>query len=217
MLIICLNDIFLKPTGKRIIYYLWMLGEGLFVAIQTEQQLHTTEIWLELEPYIKKLCEYKLKSMPNVIDDCVQEVFFAYIDAINKGQTIEHPKAWLTTVANNKIKDIYKIAKKENERVIPLSHEEAVNYPSSVYGMDNTLYISDEQIEQIKKNVLNQLTDEELKLIEEYYVQRIKLKSLAKNYHYSESKMKQVMFKLRIKIINLSKSAINQQDAQNKK
>ena len=98
---------------------------------QNNLNITITDIWLEYEPYIKKLCAYKLKSIPGEIDDCVQEVFLAFFDALNKGQQIEHPKAWLTTVANNKINDLYKAVKKENDHVIPLSHEEAINYIST--------------------------------------------------------------------------------------
>lgn len=61
------------------------------------------DLWHEFEPYIRKLCEYKLQSLPNHIDDCVQEVFLDLTDALHKGKKIEYPKAWLTKVANNKI------------------------------------------------------------------------------------------------------------------
>ena len=71
-----------------------------------------TELWQEHEPYIRRLCTYKLKSLPDYVDDCIQDVFLYLSDAINKGKTIEYPKAWLTKVANNKIKDILHKPKK---------------------------------------------------------------------------------------------------------
>lgn len=61
------------------------------------------DIWAEHETYIRKLCTYKLKSFPDYIDDCIQDVFLDLSDALNKGKTIEYPKAWLTKVANNKL------------------------------------------------------------------------------------------------------------------
>ena len=64
------------------------------------------DIWAEYEPYIRKLCKYKLNSMPDCIDDCVQDVFLDLSVALNEGKTINNPKAWLTTVTNNKIKDL---------------------------------------------------------------------------------------------------------------
>lgn len=50
--------------------------------------------------------------MPHNVDDCVQEKFKALAAAMRSGTAIEHPKTWLSTVANNKIKDLYKKAKK---------------------------------------------------------------------------------------------------------
>ena len=66
-------------------------------------------IWAEHEPYIRKLCTYKLKSLPEHIDDCIQDVFLDLSDAFDKGKIIEYPKGWLTKVANNKITEIQTI------------------------------------------------------------------------------------------------------------
>ena len=76
------------------------------------------KMWQEYEPYIRKLCNFKLKSLPYYIDDCIQDVFLDLSDALNSGKKIEYPKAWLSKVANNKIKDIYTLAKKENEKLV---------------------------------------------------------------------------------------------------
>ena len=48
------------------------------------------DIWAEYEPYIRKLCKYKLNSMPDCIDDCVQDVFLDLSLALNEGKTINH-------------------------------------------------------------------------------------------------------------------------------
>lgn len=182
-----------------------------------ETEMRFNELWREFEPYIRKLCKYKLSSMPHCIDDCFQETFKALATAMKSGTVIEHPKTWLSTVANNKIKDMYKESKKEAGMIIPLSHEDALNYSSHSDEIDSIFYISDEQIDVIKEDVLKQLTDEERQLIDEYYVQNVKLKLIAQNHQYTESKMKKVMFNLRKKIISLSNSALKRQDAQNGK
>ena len=111
------------------------------------------KLWQEHEPYIRKLCTYKLKSLPDYVDDCVQDVFLDLSDALDKGKTIEYPKAWLTKVVNNKIKDIYTQAKKESEKIVPLESE---NFDSSYYGVVNDEYftIEDEQIPVLKEKVI---------------------------------------------------------------
>lgn len=91
------------------------------------------DLWHEFEPYIRKLCEYKLQSLPNHIDDCVQEVFLDLADALHKGKKIEYPKAWLTKVANNKIKDIYSQAKKDAEKLFLLIHKISIIHIPELY------------------------------------------------------------------------------------
>ena len=46
------------------------------------------DICAEYEPYIRKLCKYKLNSMPDCIDDCVQDVFLDLSVALNEGKTM---------------------------------------------------------------------------------------------------------------------------------
>lgn len=88
--------------------------------ITKENDKHIKDLWGALEPYIRCLCVRKLQSEPDYIDDCIQDIFMALSDAFNKGETIQYPKAWLTKVANNKINDAYKKAKKNRERHISL-------------------------------------------------------------------------------------------------
>lgn len=76
---------------------------------------YISDLWWEYEPYIRLLCVRKLNSLSDYVDDCVQDIFLALSDSLSNGKTIEYPKAWLTRVANNKIKDIYKNAKKNRE------------------------------------------------------------------------------------------------------
>lgn len=87
-----------------------------------------SELWRQYEPYIRKLCCYKLKSLPNYIDDCVQDVFLDLSETLSSGKTIEYPKAWLTTVTNNKIKDIYSEAKNTSENSYPSSRKTSITH-----------------------------------------------------------------------------------------
>lgn len=181
-----------------------------------EFEVRFNELWQKYQPYIHKLCKYKLYSMPHHIDDCVQETFKALATAMKNGTVIEYPKTWLSAVANNIINDLYKKAKKEAEMFIPLSHEKAVNCAISTDELDIIMHISNEQIEAIKGEVLKQLTDEERQLINEYYVQNKKLKDMAQSYGYTESKMKKEMFVLRNKIKSISRCELSRQLTQTK-
>ena len=43
------------------------------------------------------------KDTPDYVEDCVQDVFMTLLEARRSGTEIKSPKAWLTTVANNKL------------------------------------------------------------------------------------------------------------------
>ena len=156
------------------------------------------ELWQEHEPYIRKLCTYKLKSLPDYVDDCVQDVFLDLSDALDKGKTIEYPKAWLTKVVNNKIKDIYTQAKKESEKIVPLESE---NFDSSYYGIVNDEYftIEDEQIPVLKEKVINMLDDKEQQLLYDRYTLNKSISVIAKEYNTTENNIYQKLFRLKQK------------------
>lgn len=167
------------------------------------------ELWQEHEPYIRKLCTYKLKSLPDYVDDCVQDVFLDLSDALDKGKTIEYPKAWLTKVVNNKIKDIYTQAKKESEKIVPLESE---NFDSSYYGIVNDVYftIEDEQIPVLKEKVINMLDDKEQQLLYDRYTLNKSISVIAKEYNTTENNIYQKLFRLKQKTKMLIEKVLNE-------
>lgn len=167
------------------------------------------ELWQEHEPYIRKLCTYKLKSLPDYVDDCVQDVFLDLSDALDKGKTIEYPKAWLTKVVNNKIKDIYTQAKKESEKIVPLESE---NFDSSYYGIVNDEYftIEDEQIPVLKEKVINMLDDKEQQLLYDRYTLNKSISVIAKEYNTTENNIYQKLFRLKQKTKMLIEKVLNE-------
>ncbi|MGN0486435.1 MAG: RNA polymerase sigma factor [Acutalibacteraceae bacterium] len=167
------------------------------------------ELWQEHEPYICKLCTYKLKSLPDYVDDCVQDVFLDLSDALDKGKTIEYPKAWLTKVVNNKIKDIYTQAKKESEKIVPLESE---NFDSSYYGVVNDEYftIEDEQIPVLKEKVINMLDDKEQQLLYDRYTLNKAIPIIAKEHNTTENNIYHKLFRLKQKTKMLIEKVLNE-------
>ncbi|MBP3608592.1 MAG: sigma-70 family RNA polymerase sigma factor [Treponema sp.] len=167
------------------------------------------ELWQEHEPYIRKLCTYKLKSLPNYVDDCVQDVFLDLSDAINKGKVIEYPKAWLTKVANNKIKDIYAQAKNEAEKIVSFESE---NLDSSYYGVVNDEYftIEEEQIPVLKEKVINMLDDKEQQLLYDRYTLNKSISVIAKEHNTTENNIYQKLFRLKQKTKMLIEKVLNE-------
>lgn len=154
-------------------------------------------LWREHEPYIRKFCEYKLQNMPDYIDDCVQEVFLALLNALKNKKEIAYPKAYLTKIALNKINDIYKAEDKRKKTIISLEDvNEAVDFDFSV-----TEEKWEEEAEKHLEKILSTLTDSEKKLIEDFYIKKIRQKELAKQMNISENTLRQQIFRLKRKVI----------------
>ena len=154
-------------------------------------------LWREHEPYIRKFCEYKLQSLPDYTDDCIQEVFLVLLKALEDGKEITYPKAYLTKIALNKINDIYKTEEKKRKTVVSLDD---VN-ESTGFDFSLTEEISDEETEKHLEKILSTLTDSEKKLIEDFYIKKTRQKELAKQMNISENALRQQVFRLKRKII----------------
>ena len=163
------------------------------------------QIWREHEAYIRKFCEYKLQSQKDLVDDCVSDVFLSLLKALKNNTEINYPKAWLTKVANNKITDIYRNKEKQVEREVALNEE---TLSGSYYDTYNFQEVTDEQIEQIKETILNELDETDRSLIENYYIKKMKVKEIASLYNLSESRVKVKLFRARKTIIYLSKKEL---------
>lgn len=167
------------------------------------------ELWQEHEPYIRKLCTYKLKSLPDYVDDCVQDVFLDLSDAWHKGKVIEYPKAWLTKVANNKIKDIYAQTKREAEKIVPFESQNLDNtYSGVVY--DEYFSIEDEQIPVLKEKVINMLDDKEQELLYDRYTLKKTISVIAKEHNTTDNNIYQKLFRLKQKTKMLIEKVLNE-------
>lgn len=156
------------------------------------------ELWHAHEPYIRKLCTYKLKSLPDYIDDCIQDVFLDLSDALNKRKIIEYPKAWLTKVANNKIKDIYTQAEKDAEKLVPFESQNLDNtYSGVVY--DEPFSIENEQIPVLKEKVITMLDEKERQLLYDKYTLKKSILQIAKEHNTTENNIYQKLFRLKQK------------------
>lgn len=167
------------------------------------------ELWQEHEPYIRKLCTYKLKSLPDYVDDCIQDVFLDLSDALHKGKVIEYPKAWLTKVANNKIKDIYAQAKREAEKIVPFESQNLDNTYSGVVH-DEYFSIEDEQIPILKEKVINMLDDKEQQLLYDRYTLKKSISIIAREHNTTENNIYQKLFRLKQKTKMLIEKVLNE-------
>ena len=165
------------------------------------------QLWNLYKEYIIRFCKFKLKDTPDYVEDCVQDVFMSLLEDRRSVTEIKSPKAWLTTVANNKIKMEYKNRKRESEHINKIIH-----YKTTVeiftLDMHDFSEISDELISEMKDSILNQLKFDEQSIIIDFYVKHMKVKDIAAKHGLSETNVKQKLFRARKKIMHLSNEEI---------
>lgn len=160
-------------------------------------------LWKLYEPQLRKYCSYKLSSHPSEVDDVISETYFALCKAISNDVDILNPKAWLYGTLNNQIKLKYselKRIKKLNVSFDSVEHE-------LLYNIDfDTAKLSDELIEQLQKEVVNELSESEKVLISLIYEKKTKYKDIATIIGSTESAVKQKHYRLKKKIKSIVKT-----------
>lgn len=170
-----------------------------------ENKKTANDLWLEYGPYIRDLCKHLLKGSPDCADDCVQEVFLALTEALGQGKAIVYPKTWLNKVAHNIVKDVYRKAKKDAERLVPLDAYTDVDDADIRIVLDEDFWVEDEQIAEMKEQVISMLNEEERQLLYARYFRKENIAQIAKEQNTTENNVYQKLFRLKHKTIMLIK------------
>lgn len=171
-------------------------------------------VYKENELYVRKLCKLKLKSIPSEIDDCVQETFTAFAEALDKGKKIENPKAWLLKVANNIIKDVYSKNVRNRKRIVSLD-ENILNYDLSYcINFEQTPDVDENLILLYKEYILELLTDDERNLIRDRYDLHKSIRIMAADRDTTENNIYQKLSRLKVKTRMLINKVLNEQSVQ---
>lgn len=171
-------------------------------------------VYRENELLVRKLCRFKLKSCPNEIDDCIQETFTAFAVALDKGEEIKNPKAWLLKVANNIIKDLYSKNAKHKSRIISLNENTANEDFCYSMTLEQPSDLDEETIEIYKEYILELLSEDERNLIYDRYELNKSIKTMASERGTTENNMYQKFSRLKIKTKMLISKALDEQNAQ---
>lgn len=163
------------------------------------------ELWNEYEPSLRKICNYRLSSNTSEIDDVIGEAYLALCNAINQGETINNPKAWLYSTVNNIIKLKYTEIKKHKKTLVNLDSVEHELF----YNIDfDEAKLSDEIIDQIKDEIYDELLPAEQTLLILIYSRKHKFNDIAKILHTTKGAVKQRHYRLKRKIKSMAKEKI---------
>lgn len=159
------------------------------------------EIWKECEPQIRKLCSIRLADFPDEEDNIVSDVYSDFISAWSEGRLIaENCKSWLYSTANNKISEKRGLHCEKNNK--EFDNECAVSTDYSLMYEYNYVddIINDENIENIKNEIENELSESDLLIIKLRYEDSLQFSEIAKQLNSTEFEVKQHMYRLFNKI-----------------
>lgn len=151
------------------------------------------KLWVENEPRIRKICEIKLNSCPDEIDDVISELFLSFFKKISKDGVPEKPKGWLYATLNNLINMKYRQIYKLREREKSLSDEE-FELSFEVDAISEKIdEIYDEEIQDRLKELLS---DDEYQLIYSVHFDGMKMNEYARLHNTTESAVRQKHYRI---------------------
>ncbi|GHV14071.1 hypothetical protein FACS1894219_09670 [Clostridia bacterium] len=149
---------------------------------------------------LKKYVYHEMSNNLTYADDIVQNVFIVAI--MNKDAVLNHanPLGWLFVTAKNLCQSHYR------ENAVQIKSEEELIESNAVYDQQLPSELCDDLIATIE----SQLSDKELRLFREHYLDGMTLKTIAGNAGLNYENLKRYSSRLRKKLISI----INSHDAQ---
>ncbi len=152
---------------------------------------------------IYRFCLYRLKNSDDA-KDITQEVFLLFKEKENE-LIDNHIRSWLFSVAERKIKEEYKRRKRDShitylDELVPYNDEILTEF-------EEIDFISDEEIEATKAEILSKLSPDEQLLFKFIYQEKLKYNEIARLLGVSEKTINVRAFRMRLKITKMARVA----------
>lgn len=165
--------------------------------MDAELELRYLETWDQYYVEIKKFCSYRLNQ--ELVEDCCQEIFLAYLEALLKNIKIKNTKAWLYKVANNIICRLKKQAVAELALVDDPDSAEMEPLHVNFDYLEEIIrrkYTDDEIIQIISET----LTDEEKLIFEKCFLGQDDTTFVADKLHITPNYLYKKKWALKLKL-----------------
>ena len=157
------------------------------------------KLWGQYEPRLRVICEVKLRSNPDDVDDVISEVFAALCERLEKYGPPDNPQTWLYGTLNNKInlkfRDIYK--KREFEKALSAME---IEVPFDQKGTVIDEKIDELYNEEIKARLGELLKKDEYELVTAVYYEHMTYRDVALKLGTTESAIKQKHYRIMKKL-----------------
>ena len=166
-------------------------------------------MWEQCKDELTRLCEYKLSSHPDEVEDVISDTFYYLCIAVYEDKKIDNHRSWLTAVTNNLIKKKYTELNKMKLKNLTYNDEDV-----DIYGYTDDMIldslISDSVIEGLCDAIIRELTPVEEKLYHYVYNDKLKMKEIAVLMDITEANVRQRNHRLTKKLKTMIKKHLDE-------
>ena len=170
-------------------------------VIDDKQELCRT-MWLQHSDELKKMCERKLNSCRDEIDDVIADAFYYLCVNVFEGKIHTNTSSWLFVVTNNLIKKKYTEMNKRKQRHICFDEANIEQY--DCYSIDDTLLfedkVSESIIDSLNIEIIDILNPAEQQLYKYVYKDKLSLREIADKMNLTYGAVKERNHRLSLKI-----------------
>lgn len=165
-----------------------------------------TDLWYEYEPQLRKICETKMQSCPDDIDDIISETFLALCDKVSESGPPEKVRAWLYGTLYHFINSKYRTIYRTERKSVALHAKEYI-LPYD-WDIENDI-VEACDAESTMKEINATLNEQERFLIQSVYGDGRKFKDVAEELNTTASAVKQKSYRVNIKVRKIASKKNN--------
>ena len=154
------------------------------VAAQHLQECYVPTIW--------RYVYFRVDRDSHLAEDIVAEVVLALVNAATGGMQIEHPAAWLRTVAQRRIQDHFRAAARVQHLV-----EQVEQHPQLIDENDPAKQHDQQLKRQSVRDAMDDLPENYRMALEWKYVEQLSVKTIADRLGASEKSAESLLFRAR--------------------
>ena len=174
-----------------------------------EKEKLCVNLWNEYKDELTHICQYKLSSHPDEVEDVIADTFYYLCVAVFEDRRIDNHRAWLSAVTNNLIKKKYTELNKLKLKNITYNEEDIDTY-GYIDDMILDSMISDSVIEALCDTIIYELSPAEQKLYHYVYVDKLKMKEIAVLMDITEANVRQRNHRLTKKLKTIIKKCLDE-------
>ena len=145
--------------------------------------------------YVRSLALFLSGGDTDAADEIAQETFLFLVEKWDE-LTRENIGGWLSSVTRNKTHEYWRERARRGKRTVVSNDAEDLEIPVT----DEYFRVTDEEIEEARRQIIDSLSDEEKELLASYFEKRMTYVELMARFGLSYDSVRMKLFRLRRKI-----------------